>query len=88
MAPPEPPARDALLDAQGMSCGELEPLLWRTMHRLEAGQVLEIRSDFPAARDGVPSWCWLTGHTLVTMIEEDARRTRFFVKRPPPDRMR
>ena len=34
-----------------------------------------------SARLGVPAWSRLAGHTLVTTIEEDDRRTRFFLRK-------
>jgi TusA-related sulfurtransferase len=35
----------------------------------------------PATRVGVPAWCRLTGHQLVDSREEDAGRTRFWIRR-------
>lgn len=72
---------DVVLEAYGMSCGVLEPLLWKHMRELESGQVLEVRSDEPAAREGVPSWSWLTGNPIVATIEEGARHTRFYLRK-------
>lgn len=72
---------DMVLEAYGMSCGRLEPLLWARMRELESGQVLEVRSDEPAAREGIPSWSWLTGNPLVATIHEDPGCTRFYLCR-------
>jgi TusA-related sulfurtransferase len=75
------PAADAVLDGSGQLCGTLEPAMRTKMRVLESGQVLEVRADDPAARLGVPAWCRLAGHTLLTTIEEDDRRTRFFLRK-------
>ena len=51
------------------------------MRALASGQVLEVRADDPVARLGVPAWSRLAGHTLLKTIEEDSRRTRFFLRK-------
>jgi TusA-related sulfurtransferase len=51
------------------------------MRALESGQVLEVRADDPAAGLGVPAWSRLAGHALLATIEDDGRRTRFFLRK-------
>jgi arsenite methyltransferase len=80
-APPVEPVADAMLDAHGQTCGAIEPMIKRQMRALESGQVLEVRVDDPAARLGVPAWSRLTGHTLLATVEDDERRTRFFLRK-------
>ena len=46
----------AVLDAPGQSCALLTPLIKQEIAKLESGDVLEVRSDDPAAREGVPAW--------------------------------
>jgi len=75
------PVPDAILDGCGQSCGTLEPQMKLRMRALESGQILEVRADDPTARLGVAAWSRLTGHTLVAVIEEDTRPTRFFLRR-------
>ena len=53
------------LDAPGMACIDLTPLIAQTMRQLTPGDVLEVHSDDPAARVGVPAWCRLTKNPLV-----------------------
>jgi len=72
---------DAVVDGYGQSCGTLEPVMKAGMRALASGQVLEVRADDPVARLGVPAWSRLAGHTLLTTIEEDGRRTRFFLRK-------
>jgi TusA-related sulfurtransferase len=74
------PEADAVLEAPGTSCANLTPLIKEHIAPLQQGQVLEVRSDDPAAREGVPAWSRLTGNPLTHVIEEDARSTRFFVR--------
>ena len=78
---PDAPVADAVLDAYGQSCGALEPMMKTHLRGLESGQVLEVRSDEPAARLGVPAWSRLSGHALVGVVEDDERKTRFYLRR-------
>ena len=77
----ESPEANARLEAPGTACANLTPLIKERMTPLASGQVLEVRSDDPAAREGVPAWSRLTGNPLVYVVEEDERRTRFFLQR-------
>jgi TusA-related sulfurtransferase len=69
------------LEAYGMSCGSLEPLIAKHLRALAPGDILEVRSDMPEARDGIAAWVWLTGHTLVAVEDEDPPRARYFLKK-------
>jgi TusA-related sulfurtransferase len=69
------------LEAYGVTCGTLEPLIAQRLRALAPGDVLEIRSGMPEARDGIASWVWLTGHALVAVEDEEAPRARYYVKK-------
>ena len=69
------------LEAYGVTCGTLEPLIAQRLRALAPGDVLEIRSDMPEARDGIASWVWLTGHALVGVEDEAPPRARYYVKK-------
>lgn len=75
------PRADAVLDAPGMACASLTPAIRAHIRDLASGQVLEVRADDPAAREGVPAWTRLTGHELLAAVEDDAERTRFYLRR-------
>ena len=70
-----------MLDGYGQPCGTLEPAMRARLRALESGQVLEVRADDPSARLGIPAWSRLAGHALLTTIEEDHLRTRFFLRK-------
>lgn len=81
-AEPSPiPNADVVLDAPGAACVTLTPLIKTRIRELEGGQVLEVRSDDRAAREGVPAWCRLTGNELLATLEDDTDRTRFYIRK-------
>ena len=75
------PNVDAILDAPGQACATLTPLIKEHIKVLSSGSVLEVISDDPAAREGVPAWSRLTGNELVATIPEDEKRTRFYLRK-------
>ena len=75
------PQVDDSLDAYGASCADLTPLIKAKIVSLPSGGVLEVHSDDPAAREGVPAWSRLTGNPLIASIPVDKRRTRFYLRR-------
>ena len=79
----EIPKVDDVLDARGLplTCANLTPLLKAKMRGMESGRVLEVRTDDPAAREGVPAWSRLTGNPLIVTTEEDAERTTFYLRK-------
>ncbi len=60
---------DRVLDAPGIACVSLTPLVSRAMAELPPGALLEVRTDDPAAREGVPAWCRLTHNPLQDILE-------------------
>ena len=75
------PSADAVIEGYGQICGVIEPMMGTRIRALESGQVLEVRVDDPTGLLGVPAWCRLTGHSLLAVHQEDAVRTRFFIRR-------
>jgi len=51
------------------------------MAPLQSGEVLEVRSDDPASREGVPAWSRMTGNALIASVQEDEYNTRFFLRK-------
>jgi tRNA 2-thiouridine synthesizing protein A len=72
---------DATLEGLGEACATLTPLIWRTIRRLDSGQVLEVISDDPAAPSGVGAWSRLTGHQLLETVTEPDGRHHFYLRR-------
>ena len=67
---PEPaarglPAADLVVDCLGRPCPVPVIELARALPSVEVGQVVEVRSDDPAARHDVPAWCRMRGQEYV-----------------------
>jgi TusA-related sulfurtransferase len=75
------PDAAAVLDAAGETCATLTPLIRAKIGELERGSVLEVHTDDPSAREGIPAWSRLTGNELLDTVELDAQRTRFFLRK-------
>lgn len=58
------------LDAPGLACIDLTPLIASTLRELAPGDLLEVHTDDPAARLGVPAWCRLTRNRLIDTIND------------------
>jgi TusA-related sulfurtransferase len=69
------------LDASGLTCGRLEPMLAQRLRALAPGELLEILSDRSEARDGIAAWAWLTGHSLVAVKDDEPPRARYYVRK-------
>jgi TusA-related sulfurtransferase len=79
------PAPTARLEAYGLTCGSLEPLIAQHLRALAPGDVLEVRSDMEEAAEGIGAWAWLAGHTLIAMQrDEPAPRARYYIRKKTP----
>lgn len=76
----ELPRPDSVLEAFGEGCATLTPRIRARMRQLDSGQILEVVSDDPAARDGVPAWSRLTGNPLLATAD-DGDRLRFLIRK-------
>ena len=72
---------DKELIASGMACVNLTPTIKQTISSMEGGEVLEVFSDDPASREGVPAWCRLTGHSLMETKEISQTETLFYIQK-------
>ncbi|MBP1930149.1 sulfurtransferase TusA family protein [Ammoniphilus resinae] len=56
---------DVLYDAGPTGCGELIMNLFMTMKKMSSKQIIEVVSYDLGAREDIPAWCRLQGHTLL-----------------------
>jgi TusA-related sulfurtransferase len=85
------PAADAVLELlgtannagemDGTTCAILTPAIRAKLREMEAGQVLEVRVDDPAAREDLASWCRLSGNELLAAREESSGVLRAFLRK-------
>jgi tRNA 2-thiouridine synthesizing protein A len=54
-----------IYDAGPTGCGELIINLFLTMKKLKSGQIVEVISYDPGAREDLPAWCRMQNHTLL-----------------------
>jgi TusA-related sulfurtransferase len=73
------PVADQRIDARGDGCATLTPKIAAAMRQLDAGGVLAVLTDDPAAAEGIASWTRLTGHAVVATASE-AGGTRFYLR--------
>ena len=80
------PQPDQLLEisgatgAEGNTCALLTPAIRARLREMQAGQVLEVRVDDPAAAEDVAAWSRLSGHALLATHAEGGG-LRFFVQK-------
>ena len=72
---------DKNLKATGLACINLTPEIKKAMAGMQSQQVLEVFSNDPASREGIPAWCRLTGHTLLEMKEITPEETVFYIRK-------
>ena len=70
----------ATFDAIGKHCVELLVTMARQLRTLPRGQVLQVLSDDPAAREDLTVWCRMTGNQLVNVVKNKGY-TNFFIRR-------
>ncbi|MFE8700601.1 sulfurtransferase TusA family protein [Cytobacillus sp. FJAT-54145] len=71
---------DLLYDAGPTGCGELIMNLFLTMKKMEIGQIIEVISYDPGAREDLPAWCRMQKHTLLERRDEGST-CYYFIKK-------
>lgn len=81
------PASDAVLEwmvtdaAEGTVCALLTPAIKAKLREMAPGQVLEVRVNDMTARDDIASWCRLSGHELLAMVEKPPHLLRAYLRK-------
>ncbi len=71
---------DVVLDSRGFSCPGPIFLIADSMKKLNAGQILKVDTDDPAAEEDVKGWIKRTGNVLIR-IERSGSETQFFIQK-------
>lgn len=69
------------LSVPGLACANLTPAIKKEIQKLQPGEVLEVISDDTASREGVPAWCRLTGHKLLSEENLGNEKTAFYIQK-------
>lgn len=70
------PGASETWDAGDMACGDLVLELRLRLRGMKPRQVLRITATDPGAREDIPAWCRLTGHTLL-----NAEHPQYWIER-------
>ncbi len=70
------PRESETWDAGDMACGDLVLELRLRLRGMKPRQVLRITATDPSAREDIPAWCRLTGHTLL-----NAEHPKYWIER-------
>jgi TusA-related sulfurtransferase len=68
-------------EMEGTTCAILTPAIRAKLREMEAGQVLEVRVDDPAAREDLESWSRLSGNALLAAREEPSGVLRAWLRK-------
>ncbi|MHC0038464.1 sulfurtransferase TusA family protein [Pseudoneobacillus sp. C159] len=71
---------DFIYDAGPTGCGELIMKLFLTMKKMKPGQLIEVISYDPGAREDIPAWCRLQRHQLI-LREDYGKISHYFIKK-------
>lgn len=61
---------DLTYDAGPTGCGELIMNLFLTMRKMKKGQIIEVVSYDPGAREDLPAWCRMQKNPLLSRNDE------------------
>ncbi|QED49011.1 sulfurtransferase TusA family protein [Cytobacillus dafuensis] len=71
---------NVVYDAGPTGCGELIMNVFLTMRKMQEGDIIEVISYDPGAREDLPAWCRLQHHTLLKRFDE-GKISHYFIKK-------
>ena len=69
------------LEALGMACIDLTPAIKEALSNMQQKEILEVISNDPTAKEGIPAWCRLTGNTLLEYKEINTEESVFYIQK-------
>lgn len=72
---------DKNLKASGLACINLTPEIKKALSDMQYQEVLEVFSDDPASREGIPAWCRITGNSLLETKELSSEETAYYIQK-------
>lgn len=71
---------DVRYDGGPTGCGELIMNVFLTMKEMGSGEILEVISYDIGAREDLPAWCRLQGHTLLQR-KDIGKKSHYFIQK-------
>jgi tRNA 2-thiouridine synthesizing protein A len=71
---------DAELDCVGLYCPVPIAQTRKKIDEIDAGQILKVTADDPAAEEDIPRWAKRTGHEILR-FEKDGLQLTFYIQK-------
>lgn len=71
---------DKIYDAGPTGCGELIMNLFLTMKKMNSGEIIEVISYDPGAREDLPAWCRMQKHFLLQR-QDEGKISHYFIEK-------
>lgn len=72
---------DVIYDAGPAGCGELIMNVFLKVKKMQIGETIHVISYDLGAKEDIPAWCRMQGHTLIEVYEEGLLNTHFIIKK-------
>jgi len=72
---------DVVYDAGEAGCGELLMNVFLQVKKMAVGETIHVTSYDLGAKEDIPAWCRMQGHTLLEVFEEGLLITHFVIQK-------
>lgn len=72
---------DVVYDAGPAGCGELIMNVFLKVKQMKQGETIHVISYDLGAKEDIPAWCRMQGHSLLEVYEEGLLLTHFIIQK-------
>ncbi|MFN7251034.1 MAG: sulfurtransferase TusA family protein [Anaerobacillus sp.] len=72
---------DVVYDAGEAGCGELIMNVFLNVKKMQKGEIIHVISYDLGAKEDIPAWCRMQGHSLLEVFEEGLLITHFVIQK-------
>jgi tRNA 2-thiouridine synthesizing protein A len=72
---------DVVYDAGEAGCGELIMNVFLNVKKMQKGEIIQVISYDLGAKEDIPAWCRMQGHSLLEVFEEGLLITHFVIQK-------
>jgi tRNA 2-thiouridine synthesizing protein A len=72
---------DVVYDAGEAGCGELIMNVFLNVKKMQKGEIIHVISYDLGAKEDIPAWCRMQGHSLLEVFEEGLLITHFIIQK-------